>query len=95
MPADNAATARGHGWPASSFVSAPELMQTLQDDLPVRLISTRRSDLQTCEADEPLADVVRRNEGAFDFFPVVNGPVGAAERIVGLVALALYTKDSF
>ncbi|MBY0324747.1 MAG: hypothetical protein K2X72_38960 [Reyranella sp.] len=67
-------------------------MQTLQDDLPVRLIATPRKDLRTCNAAELLADVVKRNREGFDFFPVIEVPPDDGERIVGLVEFALFTE---
>lgn len=93
MPVDTQALDGSRRW-VTSVVAAPELMQTLQDDLPVRLIATPRQDLRTCHMKEPLGDVVERNLEAFDFFPVVDGLPGETEHIVGLVELAPFTQTT-
>ena len=93
MPTDTHGLESGGRW-AASFAPAPELMQTLQDDLPIRLIATPRMYFRTCNAAELLADVVKRNHEGFDFFPVIEGPSGGLERIVGLVELAHFTEST-
>lgn len=93
MPTDTHVLEAGTRW-AGSFAPAPELMQTLQNDLPVQLIATPRADFHTCNAAEPLADVVKRNRESFDFLPVLEGPTDGTERIVGLVELAPFAGST-
>lgn len=93
MSTETRGTGEVNPWVAP-FTSAPELMQTLQDDLPVRLIATPRKDFRACHVAEPLADVVKRNRDRFDFFPVTEGPPDGVERIVGLVELAHFTEST-
>jgi hypothetical protein len=67
-------------------------MKSLQDQLPVALITTPRHALLTCRSDETLAAVIARNEGGFDYFPVIDAAKRRRERIVGLIELVPYLQ---
>ncbi len=54
------------------------------------LIATPRQALRTCAIDEPLADVMARNDEGFDYFPVTNTTPQGHKRIVGLIELVPY-----
>jgi hypothetical protein len=73
--------------------AAPEIMQTLQDELPVRLIATPRADFRKCGTDELITDVVAGNREGFDFLPVVEGPSEIPDRVVGLIEVAHVRRD--
>jgi hypothetical protein len=77
-------------WP--SRAAEPTLMKSLQDRLPVALIATPRHALLTCGSDETLASVMARNEGGFDYFPVIDAAERGRERIVGLIDLVPYLR---
>src|SRR5271155_2626074 len=78
-----------NGW-GSFSLSSRNLMDTLQQSLPVRLIATPRKDFRTCRFDESLEDVVNRNVEKFDHFPVTRREYGGEDHIVGLIELARY-----
>lgn len=67
------------------------LLESFQIGLPVRLIGTPRAELMTCEAEEPIADVVARNrETKFDFLPVVEPANTTRTPIIGLFEAARF-----
>jgi hypothetical protein len=77
---------------SSPSLSGNNLMESLQQTLPVRLIATPRKDFHMCRRDECLEDVVTRNVEKFDHFPVTQREQTGKEQIVGLIELARYEK---
>jgi hypothetical protein len=77
-------------WATGAVDNAEAALATFQEKLPVRLIATPRSAFETCRLDEKLSVVVARNQGGFDYFPVVEHADGIQERIVGLVELVQF-----
>jgi len=77
-------------WATGAVDNAAAAFATFQEGLPVRLIATARSAFETCRPDEELSVVVARNQGGFDYFPVVERADGIREQIVGLVELVRF-----
>lgn len=75
-----------NSWAAPVVPPSMDLMRTYQKGLPVRLIMTPRKELKTCKIDEPLKNVVDRNEWGFDYFPVEEVR-NSSQQIVGLIEL--------
>jgi hypothetical protein len=87
---ENPPSANGR-WP--NRAAKPDMMKSLQDQLPVALIATPRHALLTCRGQETLAAVMARNEEAFDYFPVIDAIGSGRERIVGLIELVPYVHS--
>lgn len=69
-------------------------MTAIQDRLSVVLIATPRLALNACGIDERLADVMARNQGGFDYFPVTGTALQGQEQIVGLVELVPFLRGN-
>lgn len=79
-------------------VHSQSILKALQDGLTVSLISTKRINLLTCDADEDLPTVAQRNRANdFDFLPVLEsrGDTDGKSRrtIIGLIEIALFKDD--
>lgn len=85
---DTMETSPRKDWAAPVVAPSMDLMWAYQASLPINLIATPRHQLQKCEADELLTDVINRNQDGFDYFPVEDTPTNASKQFVGLVELA-------
>ncbi|SEE18597.1 hypothetical protein SAMN05519104_5431 [Rhizobiales bacterium GAS188] len=74
-------------WATGAGDNAAAALATFQEGLPIRLIETPRDAFETCRPDEEMSVVVARNQGGFDYFPVVECVDGIRKRIIGLVEL--------
>jgi hypothetical protein len=75
---------------SSPSPSSINLMKSLQQHLPVRLIATPRKDFRMCCHDESIDDVLKRNVEKFDHFPVTRHGRNHKKQIVGLIELINY-----
>ena len=83
---EETANARLSAW-AKGTDTALDVMMHFQSGLRVQLIATPKRFFKTCRTDEEVTHVVKRNEGSFDYFPVVEAAVDGRETIVGLIDL--------
>jgi hypothetical protein len=85
-------------WASGALEQDPQVaMRNLQKGLTVDLIATSREHFETCEHDEALPVVVRRNKSnLFDFLPVVHGRSAKSSKlgtVVGLVEIAPFRQS--
>lgn len=72
----------GRNW-ANQGESGTDAFEELHAGLTVELIATPREDFKTCSFSDTVSTVVKRNDGLYDFLPVVESK-GDADHIVGL-----------
>lgn len=76
-------------WSAPAYGNGSHgALAAYQESLAVGLIATPRAQFRTCQADEPLQAVIRRNQGeSFDHLPVVVDGANHGSSVVGILAL--------
>ena len=71
-------------------------LENLQNNIPVKLISTQKSFFKTCREEEIISDVIRKyKEEDYDNFPVVKEDKSGAKRIIGLINVKMSTSVTF
>lgn len=82
-------------WAKSAIDGGAEAsLYSVQESLPVSLISTPRADFVTCKMDDRIADLVKRNhKDDFDFLPVIEEN-GDKKTIAGVLSLVNENKKS-
>ena len=70
-------------------------LENFQRNIPIRLISTLKSDLKTCHESEKISEIISNNTEDYDNFPVVNKSNGSKSQIIGLLNVKKSTDDNF
>jgi hypothetical protein len=75
--------------------SPSDILEHLQGELPVKLISTPRRNFKTCHAHERVSEVIRGNTEDYDFLPVLKSlSEGKSATIIGLLKISSPTNAS-
>ena len=76
------------------FSHGPDL-ENLQNNIPVKLISTPKCDLKKCCEEDIISEIVSANMEDYDNFPVVKTDNVGEERIIGLLNVTNLKDDKF
>ena len=68
-------------WVNKEAIASRDVFEALHLRLTVKLISTGRNDLMTCDPGESLSAVMERNREPYDYFPVVETGTSGEDRI--------------
>ena len=68
-------------------------LENLQNNIPVRIISTPRVDLKVCCADDKILTIIENNIEDYDNFPVVENRDSDQTQIIGLLNVKKLTED--
>lgn len=77
-------------WANNEAIASRDVFEALHSGLTVKLISTDRNDLMTCDPGEALSDVMERNKEPYDFLPVLAAGTSGEDRILGLFHAAKF-----
>lgn len=80
-------------WANKEVIASGEVFEALHSGLSVGLIATPRGDLKTCQREEALSDVMKRNDKTYDFLPVVELKTDEEDRILGLFPAHKFFDD--